>query len=200
IRDYDATALGFSTQLQSAVSPLDPLSSATTAPRFTGFYDLPASALSPAPAGGFPQTYPNAFGITNSIDQRLRSPYTINMNLSIGREFNHGLFIQGSYVGRLSRHSLIRDDVAMPTNLRDPASGQTYFQAAQAMSKLARSNTDPSKVQPIPFFENLFPGYAGGGQTATQSLYQNYFLPFVYNETTALQLIDDAGSGCSPCS
>jgi hypothetical protein len=199
IRDYDAAAFGFSTQLQSVTSPLDPLSNSSTAPRFTGFYDLPASALSPPPKGGFPQTYPDAFGITNSIDQGLKSPYTINMNFSIGREFGHGLFVQGSYVGRLSRHSLGRVDVAMPTNLRDPGSGMTYFQAAQIMSKLARANTDVSKVPTIAFFEDMFPGYAGNGQTATQNIYP-LFQTFVYNETTALQLIDDNGSGCSPCS
>ena len=199
IRDYDATALGFSTLLTPPASPLNPLSSALTAPRFTGFYDLPASALPPAPKGGFPQTYPDIFGTTNSIDQKLRSPYTINMNFSIGREFSHGLFVQGSYVGRLSRHSLAKIDVGMPTNLVDPKSGQTYFQAAQAMSKFARANTDVSKVTPIPFFEDVFSGYAGNGQTATQGVYP-YFQTFVYNESTAIQLLDDAGSGCSPCS
>ncbi|HXI41862.1 MAG TPA: hypothetical protein VNH83_17890, partial [Bryobacteraceae bacterium] len=148
----------------------------------------------------FPQTYPDILGVTNSIDYKLRAPYTINMNFSIGREFSHGLFIQGSYVGRLSRHSLVKTDVAMPTNLRDSKSGQTWFQAAQAMSKLARANTDTSKVQPIPFFENLFPGYAVPGQTATQFIYENYFVPTLYNETTASQFLDDIGSGCSPCS
>jgi hypothetical protein len=200
IRDYDATALGFSTQLTPPASPLNPLSVAATAPRYTGYNDIPPSALPPAPKGGFPQTYPDILGVTNSIDEKLRSPYTINMNFSIGREFSHGLFIQGSYVGRLSRHSLTKTDVAMPTNLRDTKSGQTWFQAAQAMSKLARANTDTSKVQPIPFFENLFPGYAVPGQTATQFIYENYFVPTLYNETTASQFLDDIGSGCSPCS
>lgn len=200
IRDYDAAALGFSTQLTPPPSPNSPLSFAATAPRFTGFYDLPSSVLPPAPAGGFPQTYPNSLAVTNAIDQNLKSPYTMNVNFSIGREFSHGLFVQGSYVGRFSRHSLVQVDVATPTNIKDPSSGMTYFQAAQLMSKLARANTDPAKVKPIAFFEDLFPGYAGGGQSATQAIYQNYYLPTVYNETTALQFLDDAGSGCSPCS
>jgi hypothetical protein len=88
----------------------------------------------------------------------------------------------------------------------DTKSGQTYFQAAQAMSLLARQNgangVPVSQVKPIPFFENLFSGYADPkkGLTATQVLYNDYFLPNVYNETTAQQLIDDAGSDCSPCS
>jgi len=198
IRSYDSSALGFSTQLSPPLSPDSPLSASNTVPRFTGFYSLPTAYLPAAPPGGFPQTYPAAFAATNAIDPNIESPYTINMNFSIGREFAHGFFVQGSYVGRLSRHSLIRDDLAMPTNLKDPASGQTYFQAAQIMSKAARAGLDASKVEPVPFFENLFPGYAGGGLTATQAIYQNFFQPLVYSESSALQAIDAAG--CSPCS
>src|SRR5207249_10841879 len=112
------------------------------------------SALPSSRKGGLPQTYTDNLRLTNPIGEKLKSPYTINMNFSIGREFSHGLFIQGSYVGRLSPHSLTKTGVAMPTNLKDSKSGQTWFQAAQAMSKLARANTDTSKVQPIPFFEN----------------------------------------------
>jgi hypothetical protein len=199
-REYDANELGFATSLTDPVSPLNPASSALTAPRFTGFYDMPTALVPAAPKGGFPQVYPDIFATTNAVDSTLKSPYTMNLDFSVGREFSHGLTVQGAYIGRLSRHSLAHVDVGMPTNIRDPKSGQTYFQAAQQMSLLARANTDPSKVPPIPFFEDLFPGYAGGGQSATQALYASYFQPFLYNETTALQLIDDAGSGCSPCS
>jgi hypothetical protein len=78
------------------VSPSNPLSTAATAPRFTGFYDLPTQYLAPAPKGGFPQTYPSAFAVANRIDQALKSPYTMNIDFSIGREVRHGLFIQGS--------------------------------------------------------------------------------------------------------
>ena len=56
----------------------------------------------------------------------------MNMDFSIGREFKGGFFVQGSYVGRLSRRSLISDDIAMPTNLKDSKSGMTYFQAAKS--------------------------------------------------------------------
>jgi hypothetical protein len=198
IRSYDASALGFSTLLTPPLSTGNPLSYSNTAPRLTGFYNLPTAFLPAAPPGSFPQAYPAAFANTSSIDPNITSPYTINMDFSIGREFAHGLFIQGSYVGRLSRHSLIRDDVALPTNLRDPTSGQTYFQAAQIMSKAARASVNPSNLAPIPFFENLFPGYAGSGLTATQAIYQNFFQPLVYSESTALQYIDAVG--CSPCS
>ena len=56
---------------------------------------------------------------------------------------------QGGYVGRLSRRSLTSEDIAMPTNLRDPASGQTYFEAASALARLGKSSTPTSGVAPI---------------------------------------------------
>ncbi|MBZ5725699.1 MAG: carboxypeptidase-like regulatory domain-containing protein [Acidobacteriia bacterium] len=205
IRSFDASELGFSTALTPPPAASNPAANALTAPRFVGQFSLPTALLPPAPKGGFPQTYPDIFAVQNSIDQALKSPYTMNLDFSIGREFGHGLFVQGAYVGRLARHSLARADLAEPTNLVDPKSGMTYFQAATLMSNLSRQNNargvDVSQVKPIPFFENLFPGYAGGGLTATQNIYQNAFQPFVWNETTALQIIDDGPStGCDPCS
>jgi hypothetical protein len=119
---FSSDAFGLSTSLSN---PANVLTSAQV-PRFTGFYSIPASILPSAPAATFGTTgkpYPNAFAITNSIDDNLKAPYTMNMDFSIGRQFGHGLFIQAAYVGRLSRHSLVQRDLAMPTNLVDPKSG-----------------------------------------------------------------------------
>ena len=60
----------------------------------------------------------------NSLDDKIKSPYTMNMDFSIQREFGHGFLVQAAYVGRLSRRSLIKDDLAMPTNLVDSKSGR----------------------------------------------------------------------------
>ena len=63
-------------------------------------------------------------------------------------------------------------DLAMPTNLTDPASRTQYFQAATMLSKAAQPRNreapgaDVNSIQPIPFFENIFPAWAG---VATQS-------------------------------
>jgi hypothetical protein len=168
---YDATAFGLQTNIANASGALN----ARTAPRFTGFFNVPSQLLRPADPGGFPVTYPNTFAITNSIDDNLKRPYTINMNLSISREFGKGLFIQGSYVGRLSRHSLLNRDMAMPTNMRDPQSGQTYFEAAsQLVRHLQSLPANVTALQAvaglprIPFFENMWTRAAGNGLTATQ--------------------------------
>jgi hypothetical protein len=172
---FNATAFGLSSSIGNPLNTLD----STQAPRFTDFWSVPGSILPTAPKGGFPTKQPYNFAITNSIDDQLKAPYTMNMNFSWGREFARGLFIQGSYVGRLSRHSLIQRDLAMPTNMKDSKSGMTYFQAMQALGTYV-DILDPSRasantrIPPIPFFENLWPGAAAGGFTATQNI-ANYY-------------------------
>jgi hypothetical protein len=66
-------------------------------------------------------------------------------------------------------------DLAMPTNLRDPKSGQTYFQAmSQLATQLDFSGVSVANLQKIPFFENLWATAAGGGFTATQAVAKDY--------------------------
>jgi hypothetical protein len=167
----NSTAFGLSSALSNPANVLD----STQVPRFTGFTNLPTSILPAAPKGGFPVLYPNLFAITNSIDDNLKSPYTMNMNFTIGREFSHGFFVQGSYVGRLSRHSLMQRDLAMATNLRDPKSGQTYFQAmSQLATQLDFQGVSVANLPKIPFFENLWSTAAGGGFSATQAVAKDY--------------------------
>ncbi|MBN9661979.1 MAG: carboxypeptidase regulatory-like domain-containing protein [Acidobacteria bacterium] len=197
ITNYSGSALGLTSQLQPP-----PTFSSTDAPRFTGFYNWDSSILPQAPAGGFPQVQPDNFAITNSIDEKLKAPYTMNTNFSISREFAGGLMIQGSYVGRLSRRSLINFDLAMPTNLRDPASGQTYFQAAQQLALLARSGTATANVKPIPFWENMWPGAASGTRSATQNIYSVFAgaYPDITSALTAIDLPDETGECFPSCS
>ncbi len=178
---FNSTAFGLRSSVTNPLNTLD----AAHAPRFADFYQIPTAFLPAVPPAGFPVTYPNLFAITNSIDDQLKAPYTMNMNFSWGREFAKGLFIQTAYVGRLSRRSLIQRDLAMPTNLKDPKSGQTYFQAMQQLATytditnlaIRSKTTDASykNLPPIPFFENLWPGAAGGGYTATQNI-ANYYV------------------------
>ena len=193
---YASNAFGLSTQLTNASSSL----TSVTAARYTGFYSPPAALFPPAPKTGFPVTYPTtAFAITNGIDDTLKAPYTMNTDLSIGREFSHGWFVQGSYVMRLSRRSLINKDLAMPTNLVDKKSGMTYFQAAQALAIMYNNggaNSVPTaNVPKIAFWENLWPGLAGGGLTATQQAYKKFGSANAPDYTSALQDID---INCNP--
>ncbi len=172
---FNATAFGLASSL---TSPPNILSTAQ-APRYTSFYSVPGAIVPAAPAGGLPRTYPTSgagsFAITNSIDDNLRAPYTINLDFSIGRDLGHGFFVQGSYVGRLSRRSLVQQDLAMPTNLRDPKSGQTYFQAmSQLATLLDLQGVKIQNLPKIPFFENMWSHAAGNGLTATQVWANDY--------------------------
>lgn len=170
ITNYDVSALGLSTSLTNPSATL----TLANAPRYQGLNAIPAGLLPAAPAAGFPQRAPNLFAITNSLDDNLVPAYTMNMNFSISRELPHGLFVQGSYVGRLSRRSLMSEDIAMPINMRDPASGMRYFEAATQLANLANANTPVGSVGRIAFWENLFPGLATSTLSATQRAYQSY--------------------------
>ena len=172
IRNYDATALGFSSNI---TNPLN--ASSKTYPRFTGITSLPYdSPFFPQAAAKstFPQTYPDAFAITNTLDDQLKAPYSMSLDFSIQRELGHGFMVQGAYIGRLSRRSLIKDDLAMPTNLVDPKSGMTYRQAAGQLTAMINNGVATANVAPISYFENLWPTAAGKGLTATQAIYNLY--------------------------
>ncbi len=130
------------------------------------------------------------------MDGKIKAPYTINLNFSVERELKGGLKAQAAYAGRLSRHSIVGDDVAIPTSLKDPVSGQTYFQAATLMMQQANAGVATSKIAKQPFFETFYPGYAGGGLNATQSIYDQFYT----SEPDATSvLLDIDGPGCSPC-
>jgi len=180
---FDSTgSFGLSTSLTNPASTLN----AATAPRFTGLNDLPASLLPPAPQAGFPVKYPSLFAITFGLDDNIITPYSINMNLSIQRELPRNFTFEAAYVGRESRKLLIQSDLAMPLNLKDMASGSTYFQAAQQLIALA--GTPILQVPKIPFFENVFPALATtAGALNSKSAYAarkfSTFNPGVPNET-----------------
>lgn len=167
---FNSTQFGLSSNLSN---PPNVLTSAE-APRYTTFYTVPSSLVPAAPPGGLPVTYPNLFAITNSINDNLKAPYTMNADISIGRDLGHNYFMQISYVGRFSRHSLVNDDLAEPTNLVDPKSGQTYFQAMSTlMNDLDYGGYTVMNIPNIPFFQDMWSQAAGmnpvlGQLSATQ--------------------------------
>jgi hypothetical protein len=175
----------------------------------------PGCLFGPAPQGGFPVTPSNtAFAINWGLDQTLKTPYTHVFNLTLSREVTSNSSLQISYVGSVARRLPMQVDLAMPTNLTDPASHMTYFQAATMLSKIAANGTDVNQVQPIPFFENIFPawssvtasqlanqpgnppvnrncapGTAPNSMTATQAIYDLWYC-FPHNETLSLKYLD----------
>ena len=172
-------------------------------PRFVGFNQIPSAPnaplfFQPAPKPVFPVSYPNAFAIASSLDDRLKAPYTMNLNFSIGREFSHGWFVQASYVGRLSRHNLVQRDLAMPTNLVDPKSGQSYYQAMTQLATLMDlQHVSIANLPKIPFFENFWAKAGGNGLTPTQVVAQDYLYNANQGDFTSVLSDIDNGQSCN---
>ena len=165
-------------------------------PRFTGFNDVPAVAGATTSLG-LPYTpADSAFTFDYSINDKQKTPYAEAFNLSVQHEFPHNMTVTGSYVGRLGHHLIQNLDVAMPTNLSDPTSGQTYFQAATAYDKLVDQGVDPAKVPDSGYFHDVFPNFKFGNYKGAQAYYA-YFANNRGNETNAL-FAADTDSTASP--
>lgn len=128
----------------------------------------------------FPQTQPldDQRRIEGSLDSNLVSPINYQWNLTYGRRIPAGLYVEASYVGRLARNLLATRDVMTTNNIRDPRSGQTWYEAANILENLRRNRTPISQVPALPFFENLFPAgsinallFGVPGLTNTQAAY-----------------------------
>jgi Carboxypeptidase regulatory-like domain len=157
-------------------------------PRYTGLFNIPSQTndgcpTTPPPSctiqgtpptGPFPVfppsgvTTPGGFAITWGLDDKLKTPYSHVIDFSITRELPSNFVFEASYVGRFAHRLLQEEDLAEPTNLRDPASNTTYFQAAQALARnyyggTAIQNISASSIG-TKYWENVFPGAAGQAQ------------------------------------
>jgi len=177
-----------------------------TAPRLTSLNSVPSAVLASAPPGGFPQTPPPIPGnIFWGLDNGIKTPYSYQLAFSISRELPKSLIFEASYVGHLAHRLLTQEDLAMPLDLVDPASGVDYFRAATRFSQLAAAGTPVSAITPslvgptAAYWSNLFPNLpslAGiTGQTPLQAAY-NIMSGFLHNETTGLFVLDYPGVGC----
>ena len=128
----------------------------------------------------FPQVQPtdDARRIQGSLDSNLVSPVNYSWNLSYGRKLAGGIYVEASYIARLARNLLAARDVFTPSNLRDPVSGQTWYQAAGILEQLRRTGAPISQVPNLPFFNNLYSGLdlgqllgVGSGLSNSQAAY-----------------------------
>ncbi len=192
-------AFGMSTQISS---PFGAAYETNPAARFVNITTMP-STMPAAPAGGFPQTPPVRAGIiTSSIDDTLVTPSAHMTSATIGYDLSRNFSIEASYIGRHGRDMLVRRDLAMPLNLVDPASRTDYFTAAQNIINAAQaagitggSATGAYAGLPaVAYWENIFPGAAGGGLTATQAITR----AFMQNGPDWITALYDMDTACSP--
>jgi hypothetical protein len=206
---------GLTTTISNPAGILD----VDTSPRFTGLTganNLPPSPGVPSPHG-FPYTpsdNPATYGLAIAwgIDDNLKTPYSHVIDFSLTRELPHSFVVEATYTGRFAHHLLQEIDLSEPLDLVDPKSHTDYFAAADMLSKAAYAGTPINNIQPIPYWQNMFPAAAGPGllsgtttstpcspttsagtpakPTATQNIYDSYYCN-VGNETLALELLDD---------
>jgi Carboxypeptidase regulatory-like domain len=218
-------SFGLSTQLSNAVVPSVATSPRVTDLNTIPTTDQNGGQFfPPAPPGGFPYTPPNqelGLAINWGLDDTIKTPYSYTVDFSIGRELGKGFSFDVSYVGRYSHRLLVQEDLAMPLNFKDPKSGVTYFQAAKRLSELGAAGTPTSAITPqlvgptAAYWQNIIqplaPGDAfllggnpqsntncttGSTTSALQAVY-NLYSCNVFNETTALWQLDQAGSDYS---
>src|SRR5712692_608635 len=190
----------------------------------TGTCSANCPIVEPPPSGSFPVQPPftldtGGYAITWGLDDKLKTPYSHVVDFSITRQLHNNFVFEASYVGRFAHRLLQEEDLAMPANLYDPKTGQTYFQAATALAQQYRAGVPIQNITPAlvgQFWEDFFPLAAGSASsqifgcsvgsgtisnvTATQAMY-DLFSCFQGNETTALELADVPGAvvaGCFP--
>ena len=177
-----ANQLGFTSQSSIAVNTYNV--STRLGPLFTGLNQdirtLPGLIINSSLK--FPLSKPadGAQRIESSLDDRLTTPIHYSFNMSYARDFGRGYSMEVSYVGRLARNLLSSRDIMHFNNLVDPRSGMDFYTAMRQLIALRYQNAAINSVQPIPYFQNLFPGLAGtftvNGQsvalTATQNAYR----------------------------
>lgn len=169
IAGYEGHEPGLSTFMRNQYASVLP----ATGPRFTSSTTVPPAIIPQPTAVTFPYTTPlGSSSYDLSINDKIKAPYTVNLDFAINHDFGRGYSLQTAYVGRLSHRSLALLDLAAPTNLRDPQSGQTYYQATKQIVTLLQANTPIGKVPAIPFWEHYWAG--ANGLTASQFIYQTY--------------------------
>jgi Carboxypeptidase regulatory-like domain len=190
------------------------------APRIAGLtglsniptFDLAGNRLfAQSPGGSFPQTFPSglngdtgSYAVYFGMDNNLKTPYSYTLDFSVGRDLGHNVTLEVSYVGRLSHRLLSQEDVASPLDLVDPKIKTDYFTAVTALAKLYRQGVPTNSITPAmvgptaQYWNDMIQaspaGYSlfcSGGSTAStlQAMY-DLFSCFSFNETTALQGLD----------
>jgi hypothetical protein len=141
-------------------------------PRFTGIFDtaaakagaVPGAGLQPSPGGGFPAVQPLGLsGVSTTIDDSLRTPYSHAASFSIARELPGNLLVEAAWVGRRGLKLPISRDFAMPADLVDPGSGMSLFEAERLFIQAAADGVALADIGTVAFWENLFPGFGPTG-------------------------------------
>ncbi len=195
-------AYGLQGQKQTPNDALTP----DAAPRLTNIHTVPQINGATPTTISYPYTpsdnaFTTGFATAIGLDDRVRTPYSYTMNLSVQRELPKGFTLETAYVGRLGRHLLQQTDLAAPLDLVDAKSGQDFYTAATVLTRDVYAGA--TTVAAVPYFEDLFPDAANmgadgsgmSGNTATQNIYNNLFVNYPTNSSYIQYSLDIL---CSP--
>jgi hypothetical protein len=170
---YDRFGSNLVTQFDSSASfglseiVRGPTVNFTTGPRYQGAFP----AIADGPAHAFPYTAPLVDYIGGGymgIASDLHAPYAFNANVSVARPLRGGMTVEAGYIGRWGRDSLMQIDAGgWAVLFRDPATGQSWKEMAQAIRGYRDAGVDPTAIRtnpglvaPIPFIESMMPRLA----------------------------------------
>jgi len=144
------------------------------------------------------------------LDNKIKTPYSYTLNLTVGRQLARDTTMEISYVGRLSRRLLSQEDLAMPLDVIDKKAGMDYFTAATAISKMGFAGnvaTSGNLGPAAQYWQNLLPKLQPGEQyldcagNATSDpvteMYNVFACSPFGDETTAQGMIDFYGTDFS---
>jgi hypothetical protein len=158
--------LGFSSSQDIAANTFN--LTTRIAPLFTGFgQDIRSLPRINNPGNiTFPRTQPfepsPAFfaqdrRIETTLDSKLVAPINYAWNATYERQLPHGLVLQTSYIGRISRNLIASRDVMALNNLKDPSSGMDWYTAAGMLEAFRAAGTPISQIPNIPWFNHFLP-------------------------------------------
>jgi hypothetical protein len=160
--DFDLNnTLGFTASDQIPVNTYGTQTGNPKAPLFTGFdMDIRSLPNISTPANlQFPLAQDPDFGeqIQSSIDSKLTAPINYVWNFTFERQLPKQGVLTFSYVGRVAHNLLAQQDVTAFNNVVDPQSKMNWYTAGTMLEKQRQLGVPIDQIQPIPFFENLFP-------------------------------------------
>jgi hypothetical protein len=144
--------------------PSDPVASLKTDPRFTSITSIPTPPAAPVithpftpfvDADGVPFGLANGRAFNETIDPKLRNPYTIGLTFGIQHEFPRNYILKVNYAGRLGRKLLAQADANQLIDFPDKASGQMMSTAFANITKEVRAGADTTNLPAEPWFENV---------------------------------------------
>ena len=144
----------------------DPFDTLLNNPRFTGVDNPPAPPTAPTitkpflpfvNSNGHPTGLGNGSAFNESIDPKLKTPYSIQMNFGVQHEIPGGFILKLNYAGRMGRRLLAQADANQLIDFKDQLSGQLMSAAFSNIETELRAGADPFGVPDEPWFTNQLP-------------------------------------------